>query len=65
MARLDLFLTSPLRGEVRANAPGEGFSAMSGTVPFTSTEPLTPALSPQGRGGEEAAMFEESPHGTA
>lgn len=55
MAMLSLFFTSPLRGEVGANAPGEGFTALVGHGAFTSAEPLTPSLSPQGRGGEGAA----------
>ena len=76
MAEFDAFFTSPLRGEVGANAPGEGFSACFGHMPFTTAQPLTPTkfanansvtLSPQGRGGEGAAASagQENSHGTA
>lgn len=52
---LDAIFTSPLRGEVDAFASGEGFSAAYGSEVSTSSEPLTPALSPQGRGCAGAA----------
>lgn len=67
MAGRDSFFSSPLRGEVGADAPGEGFSAWVGHRPFSNAEPLTPSLSPQGRGGEGAAAYagEENSYGTA
>ncbi|KKB81202.1 hypothetical protein VW35_03450 [Devosia soli] len=41
------WLTSPLRGEVGANAPGEGFTL---SAQAEKTSPLTLTLSPKGRG---------------
>ena len=63
----DFNFTSPLRGEVDATAAGEGFGAAFPLAPAASGEPLTPTLSPQGRGGDGAATPSqtEALYGTA
>jgi hypothetical protein len=54
MARRDASFASPLRGEVGANAPGEGIGAFVLLAPSANAGALTPALSPQGREGDGA-----------
>gem|GEM_PF-3211042 len=47
----DATFTSPLRGEVAAQRRVRGSAREMRTGPHSNAEPLTPTLSPQGRGG--------------
>jgi len=63
----DFNFTSSLVGEVDATAAGDGFRDAFPLAPVASGKPLTPALSPQGRGGDGAATPSqtEALYGTA
>ena len=50
-ASRDAIVTSPLRGEVAAKRRVRGSELRLNTPVLPTPEPLTPALSPQGRGG--------------
>lgn len=51
----DAKLTSPLRGEVAAQRRVRGSAPGMGNGTSTNSEPLTPTLSPQGRGSRSCA----------
>lgn len=52
MKRKGAVLTSPLRGEVAAERRVRGSGAVMGKGPTDGPSPLTPSLSPEGRGGD-------------
>ena len=65
MAMPRLFLASPLRGEVGAQRRVRGSAFRLNTAPVPPAEPLTPTLSPEGRGGDRAAISGEALYGNA